>query len=281
MMPIRDMRELDQARACAESLIKHAPDPVFVSDLEGKILQANDAVLSLLGFRPDELIEQSLEESQRELRDANQAKDQFLAVVSHKPRTPLTAMLGWVRLLSAGMLDTSRSSHALEVTERNTKLLAQLIEDLLADARELLTTILGQAGADVIAAASAHEALAEVRRWRPDVLVSDIGMPGDDGYALIRKIRTLPPDEGGRLQALALTAYARSEDRVRALEARFQTHADGAHRFAGSRAAGLTERHRESAAEGKLREDGQIVVEGNGVARRRTSFIRPGCSEPR
>src|SRR5687767_4479341 len=57
---LRDMRELDKARAYAESLIKNAPDPVFVSDLDGKILQANDAVFALLGFRPDEVIEQSL-----------------------------------------------------------------------------------------------------------------------------------------------------------------------------------------------------------------------------
>src|ERR671928_61082 len=57
---LRDMRELDKARAYAESLIKHAPDPVFVSDLEGKILQANDAVSALLGFRQDEVLEQSL-----------------------------------------------------------------------------------------------------------------------------------------------------------------------------------------------------------------------------
>src|SRR5467141_3728036 len=57
---LRDMRELDKARAYAESLIKNAPDPVFVSDLEGKILQANDAVSALLGFRPDELLEQSV-----------------------------------------------------------------------------------------------------------------------------------------------------------------------------------------------------------------------------
>src|SRR5262250_778148 len=57
---LRDMRELDKARAYAESLIKNAPDPVFVSDLEGKILQANDAVSHLLGFRQDEVIEQSL-----------------------------------------------------------------------------------------------------------------------------------------------------------------------------------------------------------------------------
>lgn len=57
---LRDMRELDKARAYADSLIKNAPDPVFVSDLEGKILQANDAVYALLGFRPDEVLEQSL-----------------------------------------------------------------------------------------------------------------------------------------------------------------------------------------------------------------------------
>jgi len=57
---LRDMRELDKARAYAESLIENAPDPVFVSDLEGKILQANDAVSQLLGFRQDEVVEQSL-----------------------------------------------------------------------------------------------------------------------------------------------------------------------------------------------------------------------------
>src|SRR5437867_2029807 len=499
---LRDMRELDQARAYAESLIKNAPDPVFVSDLEGKILQANDAVSHLLGFRQDEVVEQSvsrflgadetrefvaalrevvehgvsrnvrlhprsasgevisttlnasalrdpdgnvigaigilrdmrayeqvlrdLEESRRELRDADQAKDRFLAVVSHELRTPLTAMLGWVRLLTTGMLDDATSARALPVIERNTKLLAQLIDDLLdvsrivagklrlevgpvdlvaviesaieavqsladaksiglkavldpsagsvagdpgrlqqvvsnllanaikftpnrgridlrleragsharltvrdtgrgispellphifdrfrqdertrqhgglglglaivrhivklhegnvwaesdgegrgatlvvelplpvddvrqapktatvyrrlesassrlinlagrrilvvddeADARDLLAQILGQAGADVIVVGSADEALETLRRWRPDVLVSDIGMPGDDGYVLIRKVRALGAGQGGQVRALALTAYARSEDRALALEAGFHTH---------------------------------------------------------
>ncbi len=499
---LRDMRELDKARAYAESLIKNAPDPVFVSDLEGKILQANDAVSHLFGFRQDEVVEQSvsrflaadetrefvaalrevvehgvsrnvplhprsasgevisttlnasalrdaegnvigaigilrdmrayeqvlhdLEESRRELRDADQAKDRFLAIVSHELRTPLTAMLGWVRLLTTGMLDEATSARALPVIERNTKLLAQLIDDLLdvsgivagklrlevgpvdlvaviesaiesvqaladaksiglkavldpsagliagdpgrlqqvvwnllanaikftpsrgridlrleragaharltvrdtgrgispellphifdrfrqdertrrhgglglglaivchivklhegtvraesdgedrgatlvvelplpgedvasaqkpaaayrrldtassrlinlarrrilvvdddADARDLLAQILGQAGAVVTVAASADEALDVLRRWRPDVLVSDIGMPGDDGYVLIRKVRALGFEEGGQVRAVALTAYARSEDRVLALEAGFHTH---------------------------------------------------------
>ena len=499
---LRDMRELDKARAYAESLIKNAPDPVFVSDLEGKILQANDAVSHLLGFRQDEVVEQSvsrflgadetrefvaalrevvehgvsrnvrlhprsasgevisttlnasalraadgnvigaigilrdmrayeqvlhdLEESRSELRDADQAKDRFLAVVSHELRTPLTAMLGWVRLLTTGMLDDATSARALPVIERNTKILAQLIDDLLdvsrivagklqlevvpvdlvaviesaiesvqgladaksigfkavldpsagslagdpgrlqqvvwnllanaikftpnrgridlrleragsharltvrdtgqgispellphifdrfrqderprrngglglglaivrhivalhegsvraesdgegrgatlvveiplptdevrpaskpaaayrrlesppsrlinlagrrilvvddePDARDLLAQILGQAGADVTVVASADEALETLRRWRPDVLVSDIGMPGDDGYVLIRKVRALRAEEGGQVRALALTAYARSEDRALALEAGFHTH---------------------------------------------------------
>ena len=72
--------------------------------------------------------------------------------------------------------------------------------------------------------ASADEALETLRRWRPDVLVSDIGMPGDDGYSLLRRVRALSPQDGGRTPALALTAYAPSEDRALALEAGFHTH---------------------------------------------------------
>src|SRR4029077_641043 len=72
---LRDMRELDKARAYAESLIKNAPDPVFVSDVEGKILQANDAVSQLLGFRQDEVVEQSLSQfiSPEETREVTAA----------------------------------------------------------------------------------------------------------------------------------------------------------------------------------------------------------------
>jgi PAS domain S-box-containing protein len=495
---LRDMRELDKARAYAESLIKNAPDPVFVSDLRGKILQANDAVFELLGFRPDEVIEQSLsriisaeetrefiaalrevvergvtrnvrlnprsasgevipttlnasalrdpdgmligaigilrdmrayervvhdlEESRRELREADKAKDHFLAMVSHELRTPLTAMLGWARLLRVGFRDAVRAARGLEVIERNTKLLAQLIEDLLdvsrivtgklridrrqvdpvaiveaaieavqgvadakeieleafldpdagplladpdrlqqvvwnllsnaikfspahgrvairversgslarvtvsdhgagiksellphifdrfrqgerstgglglglaivrhivelhgggvqaqspgerqgatftvelptlnetgtvaaaaphpgegsarmrlaplqgvrllvvdddADARELLSIILQEAGAEVSTAGSANEAFAAFERQRPDILVSDIGMPDGDGYSLIRRVRLLEGDGGAKVPAVALTAFARAEDRGEALGSGFQAH---------------------------------------------------------
>ena len=495
---LRDMRELDKARAYAESLIKNAPDPVFVSDLRGKILQANDAVFALLGFRPDEVIEQSLsriispeetrefiaalrevvergvtrnvrlnprsasgeiipttlnasalrdpdgtvigaigilrdmrayervvrdlEESRRELRAADKAKDHFLAMVSHELRTPLTAMLGWARLLRIGFEDETRAARGLEVIERNTKLLAQLIEDLLdvsrivtgklrlerrqvdpvavveaaidavqgvadakeielqavldpdagpvladpdrlqqvvwnllsnaikfspahsrveirleragsaarvtvsdkgagikpellpqiferfrqgeralgglglglaivrhivelhggvvraqsagngqgatftvelptlsesgtvaaaaphggkgppgprltplqgfklllvdddPDARELLGMILQEAGAQVATAGSADEALEAFKRLRPDVLVSDIGMPDGDGYSLIRRVRLLEGECETRVPAVALTAFARAEDRTEALGRGFQAH---------------------------------------------------------
>ena len=71
---------------------------------------------------------------------------------------------------------------------------------------------------------SAAEALEAVRRERPDVLLSDVEMPGEDGYAFIAKVRALPPEEGGRTPAAALTAYARMEDRTKALRAGFQLH---------------------------------------------------------
>jgi PAS domain S-box-containing protein len=499
---LRDMRELDKAWRYAESLIKDAPDPVFVSDLQGKILQANDAVSELLGLREDQVVEQSLsrfigpeetrefvaalrevvergitrnirlnprnasgdvipttlnasalrdaggrvagaigilrdmrayehvvlalEESRRELEAANRAKDRFVAMVSHELRTPLTAMLGWAKMLRSGRLDDASAARALEVIERNCQLQAHLIDDLLdlsrivtgklqldlrpvdpvgvleasieaiqtladakqialrvildpsvgsvlgdpqrlqqvvwnllsnsikftpkrgrvelrlermaatarisvrdtgpgispdllphifdpfhqgenarrvgglglglaivrhivelhggrvaaesagegcgatfiaelpamgdhfkgvqtsptvpghgdgpssgfislagikvlvvddeADARELLSTILRHAGAKAVAVSSAAEALDALHRDPVDVLVSDIGLPEEDGCALIRKVRELDPEQGGMIPAIAVTADARAETRVRALSAGFQLH---------------------------------------------------------
>lgn len=499
---LRDMRELDKAWRYAESLIKDAPDPVFVSDLQGKILQANDAVSELFGLRDEQVVEQSLsrfidpeetdgfvaalrevvergitrnvrlnprnasgdvipttlnasalrdadgqvagaigilrdmrayehmvhalEESRRELEAANRAKDRFLAMVSHELRTPLMAMLGWARMLRCGMLDEASAARALEVIERNSKLQAHLIDDLLdlsrivtgklqlelrpldpvgvleasieavqttadakhialkvmldpsvgsvqgdpqrlqqvvwnllsnaikftpqhgrvelrlerigatarisvsdtgpgigpellphifdpfhqganaqrvgglglglaivrhivelhggsvsaesagegrgatfkvdlpalgdelkalpatgvltgsvpgssarlfdlaginvlvvddeADARVLLTTILHHAGATAAAVSSGAEALDLLDRQPVDVLVSDIELREEDGCALIRRVRELGPDKGGTIPAIAVTADARAETRVRALSAGFQLH---------------------------------------------------------
>jgi CheY-like chemotaxis protein len=69
-----------------------------------------------------------------------------------------------------------------------------------------------------------REALAVLHTWRPDVLLADIGMPEEDGYTLLRKVRSLTPEQGGNIPAAALTAYARAQDQARALAAGFQVH---------------------------------------------------------
>src|SRR6267142_322376 len=465
---LRDMRELDKARAYAESLIKNAPDPVFVSDLQGKILQANDAVYTLLGFRTAEVVEQSLSRfiSVDETREFMAALREVVARgVTRNARlnprsvsgeiipTTLNASalrdadgavngaIGILRDMRAyemvvGDLEESRrkldaanrASRGPEVIERNTRLLAQLIEDLLdvsriitgklrldvgsidlvsvivaameavqtaadakgirleasldpalgpvsadpsrlqqvvwnlltnaikftpaggrvdirlerrdsmaritisdtgqgirrellpfvfdrfrqgetsigrrygglglglaivrhivelhgggvdaesagegrgatftvdlaltaaqadtvlpepvrrrldreavgrpvaldglrvlivddeADARELMRMVLRSSGADVRAATCAEEAFEQLEQWHPDILVSDIGLPGDDGYMLIQKLREQQAQHGRAIPALAVTAYARAEDRARALAAGFQMH---------------------------------------------------------
>jgi PAS domain S-box-containing protein len=99
-----------------------------------------------------------------------------------------------------------------------------LVVDDEADTREFLTAVLEECGADVTAIASAKEALEVITRLGPDVLISDIGMPGEDGYALIRKVRSLESGRGKRIPAVALTAYAREEDRTQALLTGFQLH---------------------------------------------------------
>ena len=99
-----------------------------------------------------------------------------------------------------------------------------VVVDDEADARELLATVLGSAGALVTTAASAQAGFEEFQRLRPDVLLSDIGMPDEDGFSLVRRIRALPADQGGQTPAIALTAFARDEDRAAALAAGFTMH---------------------------------------------------------
>lgn len=99
-----------------------------------------------------------------------------------------------------------------------------LIVDDEIDTREFLVTALEQYGAEVTTAASVSEAFRQLEPLKPDVLVSDIGMPVEDGYALIRRLRALALEQGGQIPAVALTAYAREEDRIEALKAGFQIH---------------------------------------------------------
>jgi PAS domain S-box-containing protein len=99
-----------------------------------------------------------------------------------------------------------------------------LVVDDDRDSLDLAASILTKAGAETRACSSASDGLAEFKAWRPDVLVSDIQMEAEDGYALIRRVRSLDHTEGGKTPAIALTAYGRMEDRLRTLSAGFTMH---------------------------------------------------------
>ncbi len=99
-----------------------------------------------------------------------------------------------------------------------------LVVDDEADSRDLLREVLEYCGSQVTLAGSAAEALAALEKEVFDILISDIGMPDEDGYMFIGKVRSLPKEKGGNIPAIALTAYARTEDRVRALMSGFQVH---------------------------------------------------------
>ena len=99
-----------------------------------------------------------------------------------------------------------------------------LVVDDEPDTRQVISAVITKSGAEVKTCASAPEALETLKQWKPDILMSDIGMPDEDGYSLIQKVRSLSAESGGLTPAAALTAYARDEDRERALAAGFQMH---------------------------------------------------------
>jgi CheY-like chemotaxis protein/nitrogen-specific signal transduction histidine kinase len=99
-----------------------------------------------------------------------------------------------------------------------------LVVDDEADTREMLRAVLEHCNVEVITAGSASEALEAITHLRPDVLISDVGMPEEDGYSLIARVRALPAERGGQIPAAALTAYVRAADRVKVLRSGFQLH---------------------------------------------------------
>ena len=99
-----------------------------------------------------------------------------------------------------------------------------LLVDDEAEAREILSTVITRTGAEVKTCKSAGEALSKLVEWKPDVILSDIAMPDEDGYSFINKVRSLPREKGGETPAAALTAYARDVDRHQALAAGYQMH---------------------------------------------------------
>jgi signal transduction histidine kinase len=99
-----------------------------------------------------------------------------------------------------------------------------LLVDDEPEARQIISTVITRTGAEVKTCNSAHEALAKLSEWKPDVILSDIAMPEQDGYSFIKQVRSLPRDKGGDTPAAALTAYARDIDRRQALAAGYQMH---------------------------------------------------------
>jgi len=123
----------------------------------------------------------------------------------------------------ASLPEASRRTPAVAAAPQLSGVGVLVVEDE-ADARDLIRTVLEQLGAGVVTASSADEALALLDRERLDVLLSDIEMPGMDGYGFMRAVRERPAHRGGRIPAAALTAYARPEDKAAALQAGFQLH---------------------------------------------------------
>ena len=99
-----------------------------------------------------------------------------------------------------------------------------LLVDDEPEARQIIGLVVERAGAEVRSCASAAQALLDFDEWRPDVILSDIGMPDEDGYSFMRKVRSLPHEQGGATPAAALTAYAREEDQAQAFAAGYQMH---------------------------------------------------------
>ena len=124
----------------------------------------------------------------------------------------------------AAMILGSPPPAAPDITMRDLTGASVLVVDDDRDARELIARILTDCHARVRIAASAREAFETLQADMPDLLISDLGMPEVDGFELLSWIRALPRDRGGLLPAVALTAFARSEDRLRALEAGFSSH---------------------------------------------------------
>jgi PAS domain S-box-containing protein len=139
-------------------------------------------------------------------------------------RLPVRAVRSSRPKIAAGRQERE-GTHDLTVEERDVLegVRVLVVEDNSED-REVLFAELAHHGATVSASSCVADALNELNQFRPDVLVADIGMPGEDGYSLIRKVRRCPHDHGGLTPAIALTAYAGDSNRKRALEAGYQKH---------------------------------------------------------
>ncbi len=124
-------------------------------------------------------------------------------------------------ITAAAQLDRSDESLMREFDLRGLRV---LVVDDEQDTLEIISLLLRRFGATVRTSLSSGHALEVFNDWKPNVLISDVGMPGEDGYTFISKVRSLPPEAGGETPALALTAYVREEDRLRSIAAGYEMH---------------------------------------------------------
>lgn len=167
------------------------------------------------------IVKQLVELHGGQVRAESPGEDQGATFIVELP----TAMLGtgWNSTQNGLSLQSGGSATGAKTVNR-LKGVTVLVVDDETDAREVAMEVLQKAGASVIAAGNAIEGLDALKRHRPDVLLSDIGMPRHDGFEFISWVRRLAKDEGGAVPAAAVTAYAANEDRERALKSGFQVH---------------------------------------------------------
>lgn len=241
-------------------LFEFAPDACLLTNAQGIILEANRAAGELFNVLPSFLVGKPLvnfvAEAERSVfrTKLNQLSSVHSVQEWEIPMCPrrgqpfdATLMLAPVRdsfnllvSLRITVLDLTKYKQAnlqqLQAAASQLLPLAAAVElprsldglqvlfvDDEADAREFITAVLEQHGISVTAVASAAEALEALERSRPDVILSDIRMPDEDGYALIKKVRALEAQKGWQIPAGAITAYL-AEDRAKAIEAGFQSH---------------------------------------------------------
>lgn len=141
------------------------------------------------------------------------------------PAWPMRRFIGaGISLLAVGLVPSEDGTTTSALRPQRLEGRRVLVVEDDPDARDMLTTILLAEGAVVESADSASAGFAAYLAFRPELLISDIAMPGEDGYSLMRRVRALAADAGGSAPAIALTAFTRPEDRSRALSAGFTKH---------------------------------------------------------
>lgn len=138
----------------------------------------------------------------------------------------LSVLYAEIENICPSNIDQGKNNRKVTMPDKDSVLsgIKILVVDDDPDVLTSTTLILTLHFAEVIAASTPYEGLEQVKRRKPDVIVSDIGMPHMDGYQFISAVRNLPTHEGGQTPAIALTAYNRPEDRIRTIQAGFQNH---------------------------------------------------------